>query len=370
MSATAHAVVYKGPETFSLETLPLPALGSGDLLIEVLLCGVDGSELHMYRGEFPWLNEVAPVIFGDEILGRVSAIGDAASEKRGLKVGDRVVVESRWPCDGCRTCAAGQYYLCETRGNVFLGYGTMPSGEPPHLWGGYATHTFVPESALVYKVPDALPDTTALIACSPLANGLRWAGLAGAAPGAHVAVIGPGTQGLACALAARCLGAKVTVIGLASDAERLEMAASFGADATLAIEPGEDLATTVARVAASSGPVDGVIETAGAGSAKELAVRLLRPLGVMVNVSVPSPAAQPVDWMALMQKEITIVNPLSHPHTVERAFTVAAGLLADGTDIGSWITHTFPLEEAAEAIALASYQRAERPVKVALKPAS
>lgn len=368
MATSARAVVYEGPERFVLRDYDLPPLGAGDLLIEVLLCGVDGSEVHMYRGEFPWLNEIAPVIFGDEILGRVAAIGDEARQVRGLELGDRVVVESRWPCDGCRTCDQGQYYLCETRGNVFIGYGTLPSGEPPHLWGGYATHTFVPPQALVYKVPEELGDATALIACSPLANGIRWAAKGGVTKGSTVAVIGPGTQGLACALAAVRAGARVSVIGLASDTERLRMAADFGAAATFAIAPHQPVADIVKEVTQAFGPVDVVIETAGAGSAKELALKLLRPLGAMVNVSVPSPADQPIDWMALLQKEITIVNPLSHPHTVTKGFDLAVELLRDGIDVGSWITHTFPLEEAEKAIAAASYQLDERPVKVALRP--
>lgn len=370
MPATARAVVYRGPEDFSMQNFPFPDLGSGDMLIEVILCGVDGSELHMYRGEFPWLNDLAPAIFGDEILGRVVATGEEVERERGLSVGDRVVIESRWPCEeGCRTCDRGQYYLCERRGGVFVGYGTMPSAEPPHLWGGYATHVYVPAKALVYRVPDALPDATALIACSPLANGMRWSAKGGATAGTRAAVIGPGTQGLACALAAVRSGAEVTLIGLDSDSERLEMARSFGVQTAIAIPRGESAAETEERLRASGEFFDTVIETAGAGTSKELAVRIVRPLGTIVNVSVPTPAAQPIDWMSLLQKEITIVNPLSHPHTVVDAFALAEELLIEGIDVGSWITHRYGLDDAETAIAAASYQLAERPVKAVLEPA-
>ncbi|KAF0957986.1 zinc-dependent alcohol dehydrogenase [Rhodococcus sp. T7] len=367
MASTARAIVYEGPQTFALRDFPLPELSPGDLLVEVLLCGIDGSELHMYRGEMEWLNQLAPVIFGDEILGRVVAIGDDARVTRQLEIGDRVVVESRWPCDGCRACDRGQYYLCETRGGLTVGYGTVSSAEPPHLWGGYSTHTFVPASALVYKVPVELSDAAALIACSPLANGIRWVEASGAAAADHVTVIGPGTQGLSCALAAIRVGAHVSVIGLESDEERLAMAATLGAR-VFGIAPGETIEQTAARIEKDGGPVDAVIEAAGVSSARQLAARLVRPMGTWVNVSVATPQSQPIDWMAMMMKEITIVNPISHPHTVGKAFDLALELLRDGIDLGAWITHVYPLERAATAIEAASYQLEVRPVKVALAP--
>ncbi|WP_281356184.1 zinc-dependent alcohol dehydrogenase [Arthrobacter mobilis] len=337
------------------------------MLVEVVLCGVDGSELHMYKGEMAWVNEQAPVVFGDEIIGRVSSIGADAKACRGLDVGDLVTVESRWPCEGCRTCDTGQYYLCEKR-NVFTGYGTLPMSHAPGLWGGYATHVFVPEYALAYKVPEGLSERTALIACSPLANGIRWVEKGGTKPGDHVAVIGPGTQGLACALAAVRLGAKVTLIGLEADCERLEVAKGFGVFHTVAMERGETVDVTIRRIQEAAGDVDVVVETAGAGTAKKLALELVRPLGTVVNVSVTTPAEQPVDWPSLIQREVTLVNPLSHPGAVDRAFELAQELLADGIDIGEWITHVYGLEEADKAIEAAAYKLDVRPVKVALQP--
>lgn len=367
MNAMARAAVYEGPEKFSVREIPLPQVGSTEMLVEVILCGVDGSELHMFRGEFGWLNERAPVVFGDEIVGRVSAIGEDAKAARGLDIGDIVTVESRWSCNDCRTCNAGQYYLCEKR-TVFDGYGTLPVSLAPGLWGGYATHVFVPDYALVYQVPKELDIKTALIACSPLANGIRWVDSGGTQAGQHVAVIGPGTQGLACALAAVKKGARVTVLGLAEDKERLAVAESFGATATIVISRSETSEQTIAAVHEAVGPVDVVIETAGAPSAKQLALQLVRPLGTLVNVSVTNPAEQPVNWLSLMQREITLVNPISHPHTIPQAFDLAVSLLKEGINVGDWITHTYGLDEAATAIAAAAYQLEDRPIKVALDP--
>lgn len=367
MTNTARVVAYLAPETFAIQEIPLPDLAEDEMIVEVVLCGVDGSELHMYKGEFSWLNELAPVVFGDEIIGRVQKIGNKAAADRDLEVGDLVTVESRWPCDGCRTCDRGQYYLCERR-NVFSGYGTLPMSEKPGLWGGYATHVFVPAHALVYRVPAALSERTALIACSPLANGLRWVECGNTRSGDHVTVIGPGTQGLACALAAVRKGATVTLVGLESDADRLAKAREFGVTSTVAIARGEAVETTVHRIRDAGGEADVVVETAGSGSAKQLALTLVRPMGTVVNVSVTTPAEQPVDWPSLLQREITLVNPLSHPNAVDDAFALAVELLEEGIDIGTWVTDVYPLEEADTAIRAAAYLLDTRPVKVALRP--
>jgi threonine dehydrogenase-like Zn-dependent dehydrogenase len=88
-------------------------------------------------------------------------------------------------------------------------------------------------------VPDDLSDRAAIIAASPLSNGIRWAEATDAPAGGHIAIIGPGPQGLSCAIAAIDAGYVVTVVGLPSDKDRLARAATFGAR-THVIEPATD----------------------------------------------------------------------------------------------------------------------------------
>jgi threonine dehydrogenase-like Zn-dependent dehydrogenase len=366
----ARAAAYRGPERMAVEEFPIIDIGEHDLLLEVIMCGVDGSELAMYRGAFDYVNERVPVIFGDEVIGRIAQIGAASAHERGLAVGDRVVLESRWPCrEGCHTCDRGQYYLCERRG-LKNGYGTLSAQDPPHLWGGYSTHVFVPPEAIVYPVPADLSDRTALIASSPFANGIRWSGATDVSDGGHIAVIGPGPQGLSCALAAIATGRRATLIGLEADAERLQLAASFGAATftTSRDSSPEAIDQTAADIVEQHGPVDGVIEVSGSPAAKALAMKLVRPLGTVVSAASPNPSTVPFDWRLLMWKEITVKGRLSHPHTVETAFQLARQLRKAGIDIGDWITHVFPLDDVADAIRTAAYQTEERPIKVALDP--
>jgi alcohol dehydrogenase len=362
-------VVFEGPEKFSFRELSLPDIGPEEMLVEVLLCGVDGSEVHMFRGEFDWLNAAAPLIFGDEIIGRVAVIGDGARQKRKLDVGDRVIVEPRWGCNRCHACIKGHYYLCQNmRFPVRTGYGVMSLDRAPGLWGGYASHVYVPPEAIVHRMPDGMDPKTALMACSVLANGIRWTSFGEIGLGTRVAVIGPGPQGLGTVLAAARRGAHVVCVGLESDAERLDVAKRLGAIATITIAPGEDVETTRQRVIAAMGHIDVAIDVAGFAPAKELALSLPRALGAVISSAAATPPVQPVDFMHMLRNEITLFHPNSHPHSVEPALELAAQLVGEGLDLGEFVSHIYPLEAAEEALRVAGGETAERPIKTALDP--
>jgi threonine dehydrogenase-like Zn-dependent dehydrogenase len=315
----------------------------------------------MYRGEFDNVNQRAPLIFGDEIIGRVVAAGSPV--ERDVAVGDRITVEARWPCAGCRMCDRGQYYSCENNPRN-EGYGHSGLAKAPGLWGGYATHVFVPKGALVYRVPNELDLESALIACSVLANGVRWNEYVGIGSGDRVAILGPGPQGLACAAVALRAGARVVSIGVAHDAERLAAATRLGVDAALVVTPGEE-DQLLEQVRDLFDEVDYVIEASGATAAKALATRLVRNQGTILNISVSS---APVDWMTLLRKEVTIKHARSHPHSVEPALKLAVDLASEGTNLGELITHRFGLSQAAHALEVAAFNTDERPIKVVLVP--
>jgi threonine dehydrogenase-like Zn-dependent dehydrogenase len=368
----ASALVYEGPEQVALREFPIPSVGADEMLVEVLLAGVDGSEIHMLRGEMQRINELAPVIFGDEIVGRITKIGDLAAERRGMRLGDEVIVEARWPCNNCRACLAGQYYLCELAGvgEGGYGYGWISCAEPPHLWGGYASHVFVPGDALVYRVPDQMGPETALVCGSVLANSYRWTARGGVALGMSVVVIGPGPQGIGCALAAALRGAAVTVVGLERDSARLAAASDMGADHVLALpeRSGADEAEAAVRELLGGDHVDVVIDAAGAEASKQLAMALVRPMGTIVNVSVPAPPRVAINWLDALLKEVTMISPLSHPHSVEPALKMGLRLIERGLDPGRLVSHIFSLEESERALRTAAYELEERPTKVAIRP--
>jgi threonine dehydrogenase-like Zn-dependent dehydrogenase len=364
----ARVMVYQGPLNLEARELPLPEIGPEELLLEVLLCGVDGTEVHAFRGEIGWANEAAPLIFGDEVVGRVAVIGEVAKDRRGLDVGDRVVLDARWPCNRCRPCIQGQYFACEEATAARTGYGVMNVDRPPGLWGGYASHVYVPPGALLEKVPDGMDSKTALMACSVLANGIRWTSFGNIGLGTRVAVIGPGPQGLGTVLAAAHRGAKVVSIGLEEDAARLEVAKRLGAVQTIAIARDESTETTRERVLAGMGPIDVAIDVAGFVPAKQLALSLPRTMGVVLVPAVSTPPIQSVDFMSLLRREVALLSPRSHPHSIRPALELAAQMVGEGIDVGDFVSHIFPLEAAEEALRVAGGETGERPIKTALDP--
>jgi threonine dehydrogenase-like Zn-dependent dehydrogenase len=156
----------------------------------------------------------------------------------------------------------------------------------------------------------------------------------------------------------------VVSIGVAHDAERLAAATRLGVDAALVVTPGEE-DQLVEQVRDLFDEVDYVIEASGAAPAKALATRLVRNQGTILNISV---STAPVDWMALLRKEVTIKHARSHPHSVEAALKLAVDLAGEGTNLGELITHRFGLSQAAHALEVASFNTDERPIKVVLVP--
>src|SRR5450755_1857540 len=125
--ATMQAAVYRGANDVRLETVPVPEVGAGELLIRVHTCGVCGTDLKKIATG----SHSAPRIFGHEISGMVAATGEGVRE---FKPGDRVVVMHHVPCGDCYYCQHKTYAQCETYKRVGCTAGFEPSG------GGFAEY--------------------------------------------------------------------------------------------------------------------------------------------------------------------------------------------------------------------------------------
>src|SRR5437868_3434659 len=91
--------MWRGGSELTLERLAIPPLGETDVLVEVALCGVCGTDVHILDGEFPMYNP--PRVLGHEFSGTVRAIGSSVT---GWAVDDRVAVEPSVPCGACFFC--------------------------------------------------------------------------------------------------------------------------------------------------------------------------------------------------------------------------------------------------------------------------
>ncbi len=108
MKAVKAAVIHKRG-ALEIRTFPKPVLNDEELLVKVHMCGICGSDQHIFRGDW---GEPYPIIPGHEFVGTVEELGKNAAQKHGVKLGDKVAVEMILPCGACRWCKEGFYNLC------------------------------------------------------------------------------------------------------------------------------------------------------------------------------------------------------------------------------------------------------------------
>ncbi|WP_053171466.1 zinc-dependent alcohol dehydrogenase [Streptomyces sp. SBT349] len=323
--ATTVAAVTTGRRSTELRTLPVPPVGDEDALLRVEAAGVCGSDVSAY--DTAGLPER---VMGHENVGRIVAVGRSAARRWGVAEGDRVAVEEYLPCGHCRFCRTSEFRLClasdPSGGGRALRYGTTPLARAPGLWGGFSQYLRLHPDSVLHAVPDGVPSELAAMAL-PLANGHEWAYReGGAGPGRAVVVLGPGQQGIACALAARAAGASpVVVVGLARDGHRLAVARRLGAthalDATAADVVGE-----VARITGGE-MADLVIDTAAGSSATvNQAVALTRKRGTVVFAARSEKPLDGVEFGQISRKYLTVRGVRGHSYqAVESALALMAG---------------------------------------------
>jgi 2-desacetyl-2-hydroxyethyl bacteriochlorophyllide A dehydrogenase len=323
--------------------VPLPAVEQNGVVVRVRNCGICGSDLHWYVGEFP-----PPVVCpGHEIAGEVVEVGH---DVQGIRTGDAVAVEPLVVCRECAYCRTGDYQLCR-RFNV-LGMSVA---------GGLAEYVSVPAYA-TYRLPAGMDYEIASLT-EPTAVCVHGVRLAGVTLGDRVLVLGGGSIGLLSVLAARAAGAAEVAV-TARHAHQGEMARRLGATLTF----GTDAAGDRERAAwAADCPVDVVIETVG-GSANTLndAIEAVRPAGTVVVLGIftkPPPCAA----VPLVVKEVRVVGSLTYGRSGPRTdFDVALHLLSEeAARVRALITHRFELEAAATAFATAA-DKSQGAIKVTI----
>ena len=264
-AAVLHA--FKTP--LALEDVPRPEPSDDEVLIEVEVCGVCHSDLHVADGDWKQFAGIVkkPLILGHEIVGRVVERGSVV---QGVQVGERVGVPwLQWTCGQCEFCREGNENLC-VRQRIT---GVMVDG-------GYAEFAKAPASHVV-KIPDMLPSEQAaplLCAGVTVHRALKQAKLRA---GQRLAVFGVGGLGHLAIQIGRGTGAEVVAIDVSE--EKLALAESLGAVRTL-----NATTSQVVKELRKSGGVHVAIVTAGAKSAYHMAFSCVRPSGTLLVVGLPA----------------------------------------------------------------------------------
>ncbi|MCW1382518.1 NAD(P)-dependent alcohol dehydrogenase [Novosphingobium sp. KCTC 2891] len=271
------------------------APGAHDVQIDIAFCGICHSDLHQVRSE--WSGTIYPCVPGHEIVGRVSAVGDAVTA---FNVGDLVgvgcMVDS---CQHCHSCEDGFEQFCE---NGFTGTYNAPTADAPgHTLGGYSQQIVV-DDKFVLKVTHGEEQLAAVapLLCagittySPLRH---WK----AGPGKKVGIVGIGGLGHMGVKLAHAMGAHV--VAFTTSESKRDDAKALGADEVVVSRNPEEMA-------AHANSFDFILDTVAASHDLDAFTALLKRDGTLTLVGVPEHAHPSPDVSALIFKRRSIAGSL------------------------------------------------------------
>lgn len=257
-SAFARVALFHGPgQPFEFRSLPLPEpLAPGEVLVEISLATICGSDLHTIAGR---RSAPVPVVLGHEAVGSVRAVGPGRAPEL---IGQRITWALADSCGHCRPCR--DWDLPQKCEHLFK-YGHAPLVSGSGLNGGYATHILLRAGTAVIPLPAAVTDSMAAPANCALAT--MVAATEDFTRGGELAVIqGAGLLGLfGCALLRQKGWQRVVVVD--ANPARLELVPAFGGEPVLS-------STTLPANSA-----DLVIEATGNAAVIPAGIELLRPGG-------------------------------------------------------------------------------------------
>jgi L-iditol 2-dehydrogenase len=359
---TMRAAVYRGVNDVRVETLPVPlnadgTLAPGEVLVRIDTCGICGTDLKKIHSG----SHSAPRIFGHEMAGTIAMVGEGVTK---FAIGDRVMAYHHVPCGACYYCRKQTYAQCETYKPVGCTAGFAPSG------GGFAEYIRVMDwivgregkpSGLI-KIPDDIPFEQAAF-LEPVNTCYKAVRLLALKPDETVLVFGQGPIGILLAALARRTGATVLTSDLYP--ERNAIAANFGLHHPL--DARGDI-PAAARAATDGRGADVAIVAVSADALIRTAMDAIRPGGRVVLFAATQHGEAGFDPAAVCMDEKTLMGSYSSSMALndEVAQLVFSGYRDGSFDLTRLISHRFPLEDAPEAIELASHPQASS-MKIVIK---
>jgi L-iditol 2-dehydrogenase len=349
---TMLAAVYRGVNDVRLETVPVPAIGPGEILLRVHTCGVCGTDLKKIATG----SHSAPRIFGHETSGIVAAVG---SEVRKFAPGDRVVVFHHIPCRECYYCRHQTFAQCPTYKKVGCTAGFEPSG------GGFAEYLRVMDWIVdqgTVKIPHGISFEQACFV-EPVNTCMKGIEALRLQPGETVLTIGQGPIGIILSVLARRAG--VTVITSDLYPERLRISKSLGF--TNLIDASREDAVRSVREQTEGRGADAVILAVAANSLIRPAMDAARPGGRVLLFAQTQRGEVVIDPAAVCVDEKSLVG--SYSASVDLQDESVRFVMNAEMDLERLISHRFPLQDAARALDLAAHPQPAS-MKVVIQPGS
>jgi len=347
-----QAAVYRGKDNVRLETVAVPEIASGELLVRVHSCGICGTDLKKISTG----SHSAPRIFGHEIAGQIAAVG---RDVTGYKAGDRVMVFHHIPCGKCFYCERKVFAQCPEYKKVGVTAGFEPSG------GGFAQYIRVMDWIVkrgVVRIPDAISYEQATFiepvnTCLKAIEGMRLQA------GESMLVIGQGPIGIILAVLARRAGARVIVSDMF--AQRLAVAHDFGLKES--IDASEQDVLQRIRERTEGRGADATILAVGANSLIKTAIDATRPGGRVLLFAQTQRSDAAFDPSSVCVDEKTLLG--SYSASIDLQEESARLVLSGKIDFSRLISHRFPLAQAVEALHLAAHPQAGS-LKIVITPGS
>jgi L-iditol 2-dehydrogenase len=348
-----RAAVYRGVDDVRIETVPVPEIGPGELLVRIDTCGVCGTDLKkIHTG-----SHSAPRIFGHEMAGTVVKVGEGVTK---FALGDRVMAYHHIPCGDCYYCRKETFAQCEFYKNVGCTAGFAPSG------GGFAEYIRVMDWIVergVVKIPDDVPFEQAAF-IEPVNTCYKAIRTLGLKADETVLVIGQGPIGILLAALANRTGATVLTSDLYP--ERHAVAAGYGL--THPLDARGDVVAAVRAATEGRGADVALLAVAGDALIK-VAMDAIRPGGRVMLFAATQHSAATFDPGTVCMDEKTLMGSYSSSLTVndDVANLVFEGYRDGSFDLTKLITHRFSLEDAVKAVDVASHPVADS-LKVVVQP--
>jgi L-iditol 2-dehydrogenase len=350
--ATMQAAVYRGVNDVRLETVPVPKIGAGEMLVRVHSCGVCGTDLKKISTG----SHSAPRIFGHETSGLVAAVGEGVQTYR---VGDRVMVFHHIPCRQCFYCHNKTFAQCLTYKKVGCTAGFEPSG------GGFAEYVRVMDWLVDHgtvRIPDGVSYEQACFV-EPVNTCMKGIETLRLRQGETVLTIGQGPIGIVLSVLARQAGATLITSDLYP--ERLRIGSSFGLDLTI----DASRANVVERVRelTEGRGADAVILAVGGNSLIRTAMDAARPGGRVLLFAQTQHGEALIDPAAVCVDEKTLVG--SYSASVDLQEQSVAFVMNRVMDLERLVSHRFPLPQSPQALDLAAHPQPSS-MKIMIQPGS
>ncbi len=321
-----RAIRYHGPrKPLTLEQIPAPEPGPGDVLVRVAAAGICHTELHFLSGLLDL--GVAPLTLGHEIVGRIERVGPGVPPER---VGERVIVYYYAGCGTCAHCLVGDENLCDT---LRAEHGFVTDG-------GFAEHVRAPARNAL-PLPASIPDAAAAPIGCGVTTALHAAELGRVGLGDWVVIYGAGAVGFGLVQVARLRGARVIAVGRTP--AKLDRARALGAEATVRAG-GDDVAARVRELTGGRG-ADVVFELVATRETMAASTAMLAKRGrlVFVGYSEDTYQVHPIQ-LVIGERAVTasVGNTLAE-------LRLAVDLVASGR-VQTVVDRTLPLERFEEGI--------------------